>query len=159
MSLDYNERNQFIQEIYNLEYRRLFQVAKRLTGNAVVAQDLVQDTFVLAILHYDDLATHSMPEAWLMLTLSNLICNERRARKNYSALFLADTIVMSTKTENSFDELLPTGLSNDDRKLLTWRFKQQLNYKEISNRLGISEVACRKRLSRAVTRCKELLNL
>ena len=54
-------------------------------------------------------------------------------------------------------ELLPAGLKPEERELLILRFERQLSYKEISDLLYISETACRKRLSRALARCKRLL--
>ena len=53
-------------------------------------------------------------------------------------------------------ETLPRQLSPQDREVLLWRFEQGLDYDEIANLLGISEVGGRSRVSRAVRRFRAL---
>ena len=60
------------------ERPRLIKLAYRLTGDEQVADDMVQETFYLALLHYDVLAVHPRPGGWLVITLYNLVMNERR---------------------------------------------------------------------------------
>lgn len=57
----------------------------------------------------------------------------------------------------NFEDLLPSRLPPEDRQVLIWRFDQQLSYREISLRLGISEPGCRSRVSRALERCRRLM--
>lgn len=153
------ERNQFIMGLFYQEYRKLLRVALRLTEDKETSLDLVQDTFVLATLHYDILKDHPNPEAWMMLTLYNLVRNELRKQRRHPSLPLDAAANVATETDaaRSLEELLPSRLSDDDRNILKWRFEQQMDYQEMSVHLGISEAACRSRVSRAVARCKELL--
>ena len=153
------ERNQFLMCLFNQEYRKLLRVARRLTKDEETSLDLVQDTFVLATLHYDILKKHSNPEAWMMLTLYNLVRNELRKQWYHQFLPLDAVANVSKETDVTrlLEELLPYGLSDEDRKILKWRFEQQMDYREMSVRLGISETGCRGRVFRAVARCKKLL--
>ena len=41
---------------------------------------------------------------------------------------------------------------------MIWRYEQRLGFREIADKLGIAEASCRSRLSRAVKRCKELMD-
>lgn len=151
-------RNQFLNELFHLEYKKLMLAARHLIGDVEVAQDLVQDTFILATIHYEKVKVHPKPEAWLMLTLHNLCRNEKRRQQSHQVYSLSDCKDLpNDERTGSIDELLPVQLSDEDRKILIWRFEQRLEYKEISKMLGISEVGCRSRVSRAVSRCREIL--
>lgn len=58
----------------------------------------------------------------------------------------------------SLDLLLPKQLSREEREILVWRFEQQMEYREIADRLGISEVGCRSRVSKAIAHCRRYKN-
>ena len=62
------------------------------------------------------------------------------------------------EAKRGLTELLPTKLPQEDREVLIWRFEQELEYKEIANRLGISETGSRSRVFRALERCRKLLS-
>lgn len=151
-------RNQFIKNLFDNEYKKLLCAAYHLTGDTEVSKDLVQDTFLLATIHFDKLKSHPQPEAWLMLTLRNLSRNENRHQQAHPILSIDDfTNLPTNERKESLDELLPTQISAEDRNILILRFEQRLDYKTISDLLGISEVACRSRVFRAVSRCKKFL--
>lgn len=148
----------FIEPLYNDEYQRLFAVAYRKTGNLELAQDLVQDTFLLAIFNQKKLMDHPKPEAWLMQTLRNLILNELRLPL-YKTVSLHEAVEFPASTESTpIALLLPTQLHDSERQVLIMRFEQQMSYLEMSKQLGISEALCRKRVSQAVIHCRELLH-
>ena len=149
-------RDSFIAALFVKERPRLLKLAYRLTGNEQVADDMVQEAFYLALLHYDTLAVHPCPGGWLTVTLRNLILNERR-RLSHSECSL-DELGPQLAAEQSppLEELLPRKLPPADRQLLIWRFEEQLDHREIADRLGISEGACRTRVCRAVDKCRRL---
>lgn len=151
------EWDDFIVPLYRQEYDKMFRVAYRLCGSAETAKDLIQDTFLLALFHVKELTEHPKPAAWLMITLTNLIKNENRRMENRNLSI--DTLfhLPASAPPTKLDELLPISLSPQDRQVLIWRFEQQLDYREIANRLGISEAGCRSRISRAVAKCRRLI--
>lgn len=152
------DRNSFISALFECEYPTLIRLAYRLTGSRELARDLLQDTFLLAMVHYEELAVHPSPGGWLNLTLRNLAWNERRRIKRHSQTSLEEAAHLLTgEASQSLDELLPLQLSPEDRDILIWRFERQWDYREIALRLGISEGACRMRVSRAVKKCGEIL--
>lgn len=143
--------------IYDQEYERLIKTAYRMTGDMELAHDLVQETFLLAIFRRNEFAEHPKPAAWLYLTLRNNILNERR-RFVHKEVSLEEVYDIPAKAEeSSLDEVLPKELKNDDRKILIWRFEEGKSYSEMSELLGISENACRNRVSRAVARCRNYM--
>lgn len=150
--------NDFLEPLYYSEYERLLNVAYRKTRNQEAAQDFVQETFLLAIFHQDELVKHPKPEAWLMLTLRNLIANRQRMQSNRTVSLEEAAGVPEPAAEAPLSELLPAQLKPEDREILILRFEQQLMYKEMSQQLGISEDACRKRVLRAVNKCRKFIH-
>jgi len=57
---------------------RLFRLAYRLTGNKADAQDLVQDTCVVACENIKDIAAADVPMAWLLRVLQNRFIDTSR---------------------------------------------------------------------------------
>lgn len=145
-----------IQQLYRKEFPRMFRVAYRMTGDAEASRDFVQDTFLMALFQREKLSAHPAPSGWLMVTLRNLIQNDRRKEKPIS---LEETSEFPVENmPQSLDEILPSQFPEKDCQLLIWRFEQNLSYQEIAERKGISEGACRTRVSRAVAKCRELLS-
>lgn len=151
------EGNGWIEALYKEEFERLYRVAYRMTGSDESAEELVQETFTLALFHDKELREHPKPGGWLTNTLVHLIKNQRR-RQAAQEISLETLFHVPSPEETTIEELLPGKLSEDDRQILIWRFEQKLDYKAISDRLEISEDGCRSRVARAVARCKKLLS-
>jgi len=146
-----------IEHLYNEGHERLFKVAYRRTGNWELAQDLVQDAFLLAIFNQAKLMQHPNLGAWLMRTLQNLIANELKAASRKDIQLDEEIEIPARPACESLDLLLPAQLQPKERKILIWRFEQNMSYREMSDRLGVSEALCRKWLSQAVIKCRNFL--
>ena len=151
------EENEWIEVLYKKEFERLYRVAYRMTGSVESAQELVQETFALALFRGKALREHPQPGGWLTNTLIYLIKNQRRLQAAQE-ISLETLFNVAAPEKTTIEELLPDKLPEDDRRILIWRFKQKLDYAEIANRLGISEGGCRSRVARAIERCKKLLS-
>lgn len=149
--------NDFITPLYNEEHERLFKVAYRRTMDWELAQDLVQDVFLLAIFHQAKLMQHPKPGAWLMQTLQNLIMNEMRSPSRKDIPLDAAGEIPAGTADLPLDSLLPAQLHPREREILIWRFEQNMRYSEMSDRLGVSEDLCRKWVSRAVIKCRKFM--
>lgn len=138
--------NELIHTLYLQLYEKLFRVAYRMMGSSESAEDLVQQTFLLALFQGEALRAHPCPEGWLMKALHNLAINERRRTARRQEIPL-DTLFDQAAGEASppLAETLPRQLSPQDREVLLWRFEQGLDYDEIANLLGISEAGGRSR--------------
>ncbi len=146
-----------MEKLYRESYEKLVCVAFRLTGDIDQAMDLVQDVFMLALSRSEELKSHPAPEGWLMKTLENLVRNERRRLSSREITLDPEIPVAVPEEDLGLLEILPSGLLSKDRKILNWRFREELSHKEIGDRLGISENACRALLHRVLERCRKLL--
>lgn len=148
--------NDFIAPLYTKEYKRLIGIAYRKTKDWALAQDLVHDTFLLAIFHKKKMIQHPKPEAWLAQTLQNLIKNGLRASVRQDIPLDEAIDVPAQAVDESLNQLLPVQLQDKEKEILIWRFEENMSYSEMSKRLDISEELCRKRVSQAVIKCREL---
>lgn len=152
------EREKFIKKLFEKNYSLLIREAYRYNCDEEAAQDMVQETFLLAVLNHEQLAAHQNPDAWLSVTLRNCCFNYRRLvekRASVSIEDLKETLLV--EQPDFFWELLPSKLKDSERRILTMRFKDGLSFREIGERLGVSETACRVRVFRLITKCRKLL--
>lgn len=148
----------FVAGLYKDLYEKLFRIAYRMLGDPEQAKDAVQDVFLQVVFHRNKLMEHPNPEGWLVLALKNNIQNERRRTMAHQLVPLHDAaLVGEAEPDTPLEMLLPGTLPQADRDILIWRFEQDLSYREIADRLGISESSCRSRVSRAISRCRKLI--
>ena len=122
------------------------------------AEDLVQDTFVIATYKCHELMKHENPIAWLVVTLHNLIKNNNRLYTNRSSVSLEDVgDLAAPERAEPLSHVLPNRLPAGDREILTWKYEKEMDYKEISRTLGISETACRIKVSRILKKYRRLM--
>ncbi len=147
----------FVHRLYQTHYEKMLHIAYRMLGDVEQAEDVVQDVFLQAMFHRSQLAEHPNPDGWLMITLRNLIQSERRRSAIHSIVPL-DSIPTQpdVEPEMPLETILPAKLPREDRNILIWRYEQGLSYREIADKLGISEGNSRIRLYRAILRCRKL---
>lgn len=148
----------FLSKLYRQEYPVLYRMAYRLMGSRDDAQDMIQKTFLLAISQQEELSQHPNPGGWLVITLNNLVKNERRCMAHQMEVSLEDVSRFPAQAPDlPFRESLPDGLSEEEQQLLSLRYELELDHREIARRLGISPDACRARLSRLLKKCRTLM--
>ena len=152
------QANDRFQKLYEDLHDKMLRVAYRMVGSVETAEDLVQNSFLLALFRENELMQHPNPDGWLMRVLQNLALNERRRVKRHPETSLDSLLGLAGETPaNALEDMMPKQLSKADREILIWRFEQNMDYDEIADLLGISETGCRSRVSRAVKRCRELM--
>ena len=152
------EMQKFIMRLYDDNRDSLLRAARVCVKNEEDAEDLVHEVFVRAINSYGKLVEHKNPEAWLSTTLKNCIRNYRRLHANRLNISLEEYgDLAAPELTEPLSHILPDQLPADDREMLIWRIEQDLSYREISQRLGISEVASRVKMSRIIGKCRELM--
>lgn len=152
--------NEWFDQIYRENVKRLRNAAKRKLRDAGWAEDVVQEVFIRLLEKQDELRGHVFLRGWLYLTLSNIIKNERKRHSHRQEIPLQD--IQQLGIEDTYDvplsDLLPAGLSPTYREILIMRFEKQLSHAQIAQQLGCSPAVSRARLSRAIEQCRELLS-
>lgn len=152
------EQSKFIKQLVERNSAAMWRYAYRQIGDQQTAQDMVQETFLTACCKAEVVCRHENPSGWLFITLHHLILRETTKRSREVSCENMEFI--STETEEidlPLELYLPNTLSEQDREILLWRLRDEYTFEEIARRRGISEVACRQQLSRAMRRCREEL--
>lgn len=154
------ERQQlkFIEELVISHSKRMAEAAYRHTGSRETAEDLVQEVFILACAKIDTVFAHEKPVGWLYTTLNNLTRREMdRAYHTEQSISPTEEAANTREIDLSLETLLPEGLTEDEREILLLRVGRGCSFAEISELLGISAPACRKRYERARAECRRLI--
>ncbi len=153
-----DERNRKeIEKMYLKLYPMLFEYARSSLSNDALAEEAVQDTFIIALQKSDALCSSPRPEGWLVNTLKYVICNTQRsqaAARNILIDYCTGRVQdVSVEDPVDLDLLYGNVADSDDYQLLKEMAIEERSYQEMADARGITVVTCRKRVQRA----KELM--
>jgi RNA polymerase sigma factor (sigma-70 family) len=144
---DRASRAETIEELFSALESPLLNYALRLTGDLGTAEDVVQEAFMRLHAVFAEVLE---PRRWLYRTVHNLALNQRRqGRKIVPVDFESDEGSAAVDPEPLPDEqiirtegigLVRLSLENLDersRELVSLKFKENLSYKQISERTGL----------------------
>lgn len=152
------DQSDFISALHLKYAPSMVQLTYRRIGDAELAKELVQETFLIACCKSTMICSHNNPAGWLFNTLKKLTMREMK-KAYHSEIPLSYDFADEPEDEVlSVEMYIPKGLTDKDRELVLWRVKEELSFKEIANIRGISEVACRKQISRAFQKCRDFLS-
>ena len=166
---NYREEDEFIVNLFYECYTSLLRYACSYLNNMHDAEEIVQETFLLAYLRIDEAMRHDNPEGWLMNTVKNKTMNAQSKRKriNERVVPLDENYQDHSQgvvASDSFGimELMPLtkadSLTDDELKILDLRYEKRYQVNEIANELGINENAAYKRLERIKKKLKKFLS-
>ena len=137
----------------------MVQLAYRKTGDRMLAEDLVQEAFLLACHKIALLEVHCNQAGWLYDVLNKLILREQK-RAYHTREIPLDTIEAFgyEKDPSRLADILPAGLTAEERDLLCLRLEQGYSHREIASAKGTTEAACRQQISRIYKKCRLLLS-
>ena len=154
-----------IEQLYISSHQRLLNMARLMLKDDDDAQDAVSDVFARLADGSMNLPTDH-PVRYLTATVRNL-CLDRIRKMTLRERIARRTSLMETEPtsldteQNRAAEMIDYAEKNLSRQ--TWRvfqlrFDEGLLYREIAERLGISEVAVYKHLAEALKKLKENFN-
>ena len=132
-----------IVAVFEAEESGLLRYALGLVGRRVVAEEIVQETFLRL---HQVWAEVENPRAWLYRSVRNLALNHLRDRKPEAEL-KEDTAaaeenppaeVLGRNEAIGMMRLLLSEMSEDDRNLIRLKYNDDLKYQDISRRTGLS---------------------
>ncbi len=142
----------FLEELFNALESPLLSYALRLAGDRGVAEDIVQEAFMRLHAHIDEVRE---PRRWLYRTVHNLALNHRRQADKIVSLDLPADEQSHPSSDPPDPQPLPDEqiarwegiglvrlsletLDERSRELVRLRFREDLSYKEISVRTGLT---------------------
>lgn len=153
------EKELFIESLYSEMYPLLHRYATIRLNNPDLAQEFVQNVFVIALRKFQDLKNSSNPQGWLMVVLKNLLNNEMKSRMKKDGYLDARPIELVETAEevNKLDITYGDLVDVEDYKLLKSVFVDRFTAKETAQELGISPSTCGKRIQKARMKMKKAL--
>jgi len=139
----------------------LFGLARRLSGCPVDAEDLVQQTFLAAQAHGDQLRDTTKVRAWLCTILRNEFLKLVRSRRRATTVSL-DALGEPPAPDHSDGEIDPEAiqlaldsLPEEFRVPIVLYYFEEMSYREIAESLDLPIGTVMSRLSRAKSRLRD----
>ena len=143
----------------------VYHSAYRRSGDATIAEDVVQKVFTILARKARAVSRHSSPLSWLFQTTKletlHAMRGAQRRKRKHDALSKAE--LNEPSSSNHMSELKSTldqaldRLSDVDRELVLLKFYEGRTYSEISKTTGRSQSANKMRLKRALEKLGESL--
>lgn len=153
-----NRVEDWFDKIYLENYEMMVKIAYRLLDDWELANDIVQAAFLRMLTKCDKLKHHPNIKGWLVVTVKNLVGNEKK--KAYYRLEIPLHLGHEPTLEEpspDFQSVLPPGLKEEEIQLLRLYFEEELPHEKIAAQLGCTPAACRMRLKRAKQHCYDLM--
>jgi RNA polymerase sigma factor (sigma-70 family) len=155
-------------ELVRLHLDWVYSVALRHVSDPHLAEDVAQSVFVLLARKGGDLRPGTLLGGWLFRTTCHVAAHARRTEqrrkiRETTASTMSPDTHSPDATELLWQRLAPhldqavAALSTDDRAAILMRFYEKMPLRKVGERLGVSEDAAKKRVSRAVDRVREYL--
>ena len=151
------------EELYENYYKELVAYGTYMCGDKDISEDLVQETFVKALINAGKIVDLSVDKqrAWLYRTFKNLffdLCRravlENEFKQNLKPEYFEDSEIQ--KIENS---MFLQSISPLDRAIFQLRYFEGYSAKEISQIMNIPQGTIRSKLSRCRKTLKNDLEL
>ena len=138
----------------------VYSVALRYSGDAAVAQDIAQDTFLKLFSTIGSFRGDSNFEAWLYRMVVNSCFDQKRKTRRLTPLLAGIVDALRTPDLSVLDEVLRSEMSTrvrsvvdslapEQRMVIVLRYTQGLSYDEIAAILGCAPGTVASRLNRA----------
>lgn len=141
-----------IEELFAALESPLLAYALRYTGELALAEDVVQEAFMKLHVQFEEI---EKPRPWLYRTVHNLALNQRRAAGKTVSLDEPASDEKTAAADNADPALLPDeqiirlegiglvrisleALDERSRELVKLKFNDELSYKDIAARTGLT---------------------
>ena len=156
-------------ELVGIHLSWVYSVALRQVDEPHLADDVVQSVFVLLARKAGTLSPGTKLSGWLFRTVIHVAAHARRTEqrrrvRETTAATMSTHLQSPASGEPVWQELAPhldqavAALSGADRSVILLRFYEKMPLRTVGARLGVSEEAAKKRVSRALERLRSYLN-
>ena len=153
-----------IDRLYLQMYAKLFEYARSSLSSDSLAEEAVQDTFIIACQKPEALCNSPNPEGWIFNTLKNVLSNTVRhqniAKRILLNYFASNAQNVSVSDDRANLEILYEDIADTDAfQLVKEMALEGKSYAEMADERGISIVTCRKRMERAKKALQKKISL
>ncbi len=145
--------------LYKNNYSDMYYFAKKVLGSDDIAEDVVQETFLVAYRKLDDFLNCPSPKGWLFKALRHIIGDTYRKRARMVEVFsLSSDMELITNDPANIILELENENNKTDLEMLFLVYCKRYTYQEISDMYGLSINAAKKRVQRAKTKLRKELD-
>jgi len=158
-------------EVYNRYFKAMYNTSLRIVKDSYEAEDIMQDSFLLAFTKLDSLKDPKIFGSWLKRIVINNSIYHYKKNSKYNNVPLDDVIYKIEDTEDGLDSSELTSLKTNQvletmntlkenyKVCLTLHLIEGYDYEEIGDILNISQANCRTMISRAKESLRKKLEL
>lgn len=150
-----------IEELYGAFYKEMLSYCTALTRSRSAAEDLVQETYLRAMTHWDDFQdlSRNQSRAWLYRTARNLVIDQARKQSHETPAEEEQLALASFEEDLSQAAVaqLIARLPETERALFTMRYFEGYNARELGEIFDLPSATVRSRLASAKKRLKDWL--
>ena len=149
------EQSEQIEQCYLSCYRPLLAYARAALGREALAEEAVQETFGIVCRKPEEFLAAENRRAWVYQVLKYVIQNQRRVQARAERFFSASVEDTAPEALGSYrdppdpDLLYGDLAKTEEYRLIRRLTEEKLSMLELSQELGISVSACKKRVQRA----------
>ena len=148
-----------IETLYGAFYQEMLSYCLAMTKRRAAAEDLVQETYLRAMTHWDDLESLSRGQcrAWLYKTARNLFIDQARKQSRETPVDeeqLALAAFQEDLSQAAVGQLIAR-LPDSEKALFTMRYFEGYNSKELGEIFDLPPATIRSRLASAKRRLRE----
>lgn len=147
-----------LEDIYGAFHRDLLAYCQAMTKSRSSSEDLVQETYLRAMTHWDDVEalSRSQCRSWLYRTARNLYIDQLRARSRETPEEDKLTLVPFEEDLTRAAVLQLIGrLPNTERVLFSMRYFEGFNARELGELFELPAATVRSRLASAKRRLRQ----
>ena len=158
-------------EVYNRYFKAMYNTSLRIVKDSYEAEDIMQDSFLLAFTKLDTLKDPKIFGSWLKRIVINNSIYHYKKNSKYNNVPLDDVIYKIEDTSDGLDSSELTSLKTNQvletintlkenyKICLTLHLIEGYDYEEIGDILNISQANCRTMISRAKESLRKKLEL
>lgn len=152
------------EQIYRSYVKLIFHIIYEIIGNYEECRDLTQETFVLLMEHLDNIDASRNIKYYLITTAKSLAFKYLKRAEMFQGLSAAvmEISEIEEKKLKDFDTLvkqLEKTLTNEEIKIIIYKFKFNLHFKEIAAITGMSTNAVSSKYTRIRNKIKKTLKI
>ena len=158
-------------EVYNRYFKAMYNTSLRIVKDSYEAEDIMQDSFLLAFTKLNTLKDPKIFGSWLKRIVINNSIYHYKKNSKYNNVPLDDVIYKIEDASEGIDSSELTGLKTNQvletmntlkenyKICLTLHLIEGYDYEEIGDILNISQANCRTMISRAKESLRKKLEL
>ena len=147
----HKKQEQLINDLYKNYARMIRDWAYRHTGNIEIAEDIMQETFLILLVKIDKVIEHEDPRKWLFRTARNVLLHAYRDMKQNTTKLVElneETVPDGYEQDMGLLEVFPSSFRPRDKQIMMMYYVDKRSIKDVADTFGISNSACKMRLLR-----------